>query len=212
MTIVALGWGLLVGSLVLGRGPRLEARLRARALADRRPRGPRRPANSSGLVARVARDARARLGGRRAERTLEAQVPVAVDLLAVAMGSGCSPVAAVEVASRWAPAAVAARFELVYRSFLMGESFASAAVRLGRPQTALGTLGALLAEAGTLGSPMLAPLDRLATESRAAFRRRAEARARTVPVRLLFPLVFLVLPAFGLITVVPAIDAGLRGG
>jgi tight adherence protein C len=163
----------------------------------------------------VVRDARARLGGRRAERTLEAQVPVAVDLLAVAIGSGCSPVAAVEVASRWAPPAVAARFGLVYRSFLMGDSFASAVARLGRPQTALGTLGtlgALLAEAGTLGSPMLAPLDRLATESRAAFRRRAEARARTVPVRLLFPLVFLVLPAFGLITVVPAIDAGLRGG
>jgi hypothetical protein len=29
---------------------------------------------------------------------------------------------------------------------------------------------------------------------------------------LLFPLVFLVLPAFGLITVVPAVVSGLRGG
>jgi len=35
-------------------------------------------------------------------------------------------------------------------------------------------------------------------------------RARTVPVRLLFPLVFLVLPAFGLLTVVPALLTSFR--
>ena len=51
-------------------------------------------------------------------------------------------------------------------------------------------------------------LIRLATEQRAVLRRRAETQARTVPVRLLFPLVFLVLPAFGLLTVVPALLAG----
>ena len=36
-------------------------------------------------------------------------------------------------------------------------------------------------------------------------------RARTVPVRLLFPLVFLVLPAFGILTVVPTVAARLSG-
>ena len=36
-----------------------------------------------------------------------------------------------------------------------------------------------------------------------------EARARTLPVKLLFPLVFLVLPAFGLLTVVPALLTAL---
>ena len=51
-------------------------------------------------------------------------------------------------------------------------------------------------------------LERLAVEERTQLRRRAEARARKVPVRLLFPLVFLVLPAFGLLTVVPALLAG----
>ncbi len=40
-------------------------------------------------------------------------------------------------------------------------------------------------------------------------RRRAEARARTVPVRLLFPLVFCVLPAFVLLTVVPVLLDGI---
>jgi len=40
-------------------------------------------------------------------------------------------------------------------------------------------------------------------------RRAAEAHARRIPVRLLFPLVFLVLPAFVLLTVVPGLAAGL---
>jgi hypothetical protein len=35
------------------------------------------------------------------------------------------------------------------------------------------------------------------------------ARARTVPVRLLFPLVFLILPAFVLLTVAPVVLATL---
>jgi hypothetical protein len=44
---------------------------------------------------------------------------------------------------------------------------------------------------------------------RADVRRRAEARARTVPVRLCFPLVACILPAFALLTVAPAVLAGL---
>ena len=61
-----------------------------------------------------------------------------------------------------------------------------------------------------LGTPAAPSLGRLATEVRADVRRRAEARARTVPVRLCFPLVVCVLPAFGLLTVVPVVLAGLH--
>jgi hypothetical protein len=60
------------------------------------------------------------------------------------------------------------------------------------------------------GAPIADLLARLADDARAVVRRRSEAHARRVPVRLLFPLVFLVLPAFGLLTVVPALAAGLR--
>ncbi len=60
-----------------------------------------------------------------------------------------------------------------------------------------------------LGAPVGPVLARLAAEERTALRRRAEAHARRVPVRLLFPLVFLVLPAFVLLTVVPGLAAGL---
>ena len=61
-----------------------------------------------------------------------------------------------------------------------------------------------------LGSPAAPALARLAAEVRADVRRRAEARARTVPVRLCFPLVACVLPAFALLTVAPVVLGGLR--
>jgi pilus assembly protein TadC len=211
---IALGWGALVHALVAGRSQRLDAKLRARDLGERghaRARSTRRRYRTD-VLARVGRDARRRLADRKRTAAIEAQASVAIDLLAVAIGAGSTPVLAVEVAARWAPPLVAERFARVARSCAMGESFTDAVARLDAPSTSLGRLGARLAEAATLGAPLLETLDRLAIESRAAFHRRAEARARTVPVRLLFPLVFLVLPAFGLITVVPAIDAGLRGG
>ena len=44
---------------------------------------------------------------------------------------------------------------------------------------------------------------RLAAEARLERRRAAEATARRVPVKLLFPLVLCTLPAFALLTVVP---------
>jgi pilus assembly protein TadC len=67
----------------------------------------------------------------------------------------------------------------------------------------------VLCASDRLGAPAAPALTRLAQEVRADLRRRAEARARTLPVKLLFPLVFLVLPAFGLLTVVPALLGAL---
>jgi hypothetical protein len=52
---------------------------------------------------------------------------------------------------------------------------------------------------------------RLGAEGRAALRRGAEERARSLSVRLLFPLVFLVLPAFALLVVVPTVISGFTG-
>jgi tight adherence protein C len=57
----------------------------------------------------------------------------------------------------------------------------------------------------------LAPaLERLGLELRLDRRRGAEEAARRVPVRLLAPLVTCVLPAFGLLTVVPLLAASLQ--
>ena len=98
----------------------------------------------------------------------------------------------------------------VERRCRLGDSFADALADTGRAVPALRALtdGLLVAERS--GAPIADLLGRLADDARATVRRRAEAHARRVPVRLLFPLVFLVLPAFGLLTVVPALASGLR--
>ncbi len=209
--VVSVGWGLLAGLALLRRVPSLAAAKRLSAMgghAARRNRQSRR----NNIVERVLRDVLARIRSRKADSTIEAQIPMVVELIAVAIGSGCSVIGAVEVVAVWSSPEIAAHFLRVKRAFLMGEPLAVALKQLGRSGTPLGNLGELLSDGAVLGTPLIEPLDRFATESRSALRRQAEARAKVVPVRLLFPLVFLILPAFGLITVVPAIDAGLRGG
>lgn len=61
------------------------------------------------------------------------------------------------------------------------------------------------------GAPLLAALERVGADARLERRRRAEESARSVPVRLLFPLVLCTLPAFGLLTVVPLLARSLSG-
>jgi hypothetical protein len=164
------------------------------------------------LIDLVAPVTRLLFGHRRAraqELALVRELPVVLDLLGVAVAAGCTPYLAVEVAARWSPPVVASSFTAVLRACALGAGFgdalgvaADAAPRL-RPLT-----DALLAS-DRLGAPVAPVLSRLAAEERSALRRRAEAHARRVPVRLLFPLVFLVLPAFVLLTVVPGLAAGL---
>lgn len=73
----------------------------------------------------------------------------------------------------------------------------------GRAGEATRPLVAALVESDRYGAPLGDALARLAAETRADRRRRAEEAARRVPVKLLFPLVCCVLPAFGLLTVAP---------
>jgi tight adherence protein B len=58
------------------------------------------------------------------------------------------------------------------------------------------------------GAPVAPLLARLAATGRDDARRDALTWARRLPVRLLFPLVFLILPAFLLMTVAPVLLAG----
>ena len=70
---------------------------------------------------------------------------------------------------------------------------------------------AALVSCDRYGAPLGATLDRLAIDVRTASRQRAEAAARRLPVRLLFPLVTCILPAFALLTVAPLIAGSFQG-
>ena len=146
---------------------------------------------------------------RRLDDDIARQVAVAVDLVAVGVGAGHTPYLAVELGAQWSPPHVGRELEATIRACKMGQSFDDALREMGRRTPGARGLTETLRSSARLGSPAAPALARLAAELRADLRRRAEARARTVPVRLCFPLVGCILPAFALLTVVPAVVAGI---
>lgn len=127
----------------------------------------------------------------------------------MAVAAGLTPYLAVEVAGRVIPAPFADRLAAVVGATHRGLSLAEALDAEAVASPVLQPLLVVLAASERSGAPAEAALRRLAAGIRADARRRALARARTVPVRLLFPLVLLVLPAFLLLTVAPVVLASL---
>jgi len=105
-----------------------------------------------------------------------------------------------------------------------GPAFAEVDRRVGRGQRLADALTALVETAGDpvrpvvgaitsaehYGAPLAPTLDLLAHEARRDRRRQAEERARTLPVKLCFPLVGCILPAFVLLTIAPLVAGALR--
>jgi tight adherence protein C len=217
--LLGLGWGALVAAplAVRARRRRVDARLAPlRAGPGRDTRAPTVPALLRRLCAhlptggpgRVLAAWRARHAARHDDVLLAAELPVTLDLLGVAVEAGCTPYLAVDLARRWAPPAMAARLAEVREACALGGTFGDALDDLGGRAPRLRPLADALLASDRLGAPVGPALARLAEEQRAELRRRAETHARRVPVRLLFPLVFVVLPAFGLLTVIPTLLAG----
>ena len=141
---------------------------------------------------------------------MQRELPVVVDIVGVAVAAGCTPYLAIEHAARFGPAGTGSALRGVLRACALGQGFDDALHDLGAAAPSLRPLTDALRTSARLGSPAAPALARLAAEVRADARRRAEARARTVPVRLCFPLVACVLPAFALLTVVPAVLGGFH--
>ena len=145
--------------------------------------------------------------GRRYRRAVDAEIPQLLDLLAAGSSAGLS-----------APLALR-RSRVALRGPLADELDATLdAVDLGsRWRDELRALGdrlelpdlrravAAITRTETLGTSLAETTAELAVNVRASRRAAITERARTAPVKMLFPLVFLVLPAFLLLTVVPVL-------
>lgn len=164
------------------------------------------------LAAMPGADRPAKGARSRGDRRLGAEAPLAVDLVTVALAGGLTPYLALELAARAGPPATGARFAAVLADVAAGQRLAVALeAETARPASAplRPLLDALLLSERT-GAPVAPLLARVAATGRDDARRAALTWARRLPVRLLFPLVFLILPAFLLLTVAPVLLAGAR--
>jgi len=205
--VLASAWGLVVGALCLIGLGRVSRSTRVPPMAavgavSARFRSPRLRA----LVAPLRERRAARSAGRQNLRDL----PMLVEVLGVAIAAGCTPLLALEQSRRWVPPGCGAPVDAVLRAYELGAAFPDALARGFGPVRAFAPLVDALAATDRLGIAVGPELERVAADCREAQRRVAEHRARSMSIRLLFPLVFLVLPAFGLLTVVPALFAGLH--
>ncbi len=157
----------------------------------------------TGLRARWVRERRRR----REAAALRAEVPLAADLLAMALGAGLTPYLALDVVARCGPPRVGRRLAGVLAARERRRLVEALEAEAGSCPPLAGVLR-VLAACERLGAPAAPALSRLAVEGRAQARQEAMARARRVPIRLIFPLVFLVLPAFVVLTVAPVLLAG----
>lgn len=203
MTLVALGWVVVVVAwLAPRRHAPLPGALGPPAVTPARPGG------------RLAR----RRGEARRRREVASAVPDLVDLVGVAVASGLNLRLAIPAVTACLPqGAVRAALEEVEADVSRGSRLADALTLLparldARPPAdeAVRALAAALVDTERYGTALGPTLERLAAEARRARQRRAEEVARRIPVKLLFPLVSCVLPAFGLLTVAPLIAGGLR--
>ena len=152
---------------------------------------------------------------RLARRTLAAadrEIPVLLDLLAVATSAGLPPQLAFRRAVEAATGPLADELRSVLDASDLGGRWRDELVvvgdRLALPD--LHRLLSALARTDSLGSSLAEEIGHLASDVREVRRAAAAQRARTAPVKMLFPLVFLVLPAFLLLTVVPVLLTTVR--
>ena len=148
---------------------------------------------------------------RLAREALVAELPWLAGLVRLGVGAGLPVGQALhEAASRTSGPASEALADALART-RRGASLADAIEGLrpvlgeeGRP------LVAALVASVRHGAPVGPALEAAAVDLRTRARRRAEIRARKVPVRMLFPLVTCILPAFILLSVVPMVGGALQ--
>jgi tight adherence protein C len=163
-----------------------------------------------GIIAVVALRLRPVLLSRRRRLALDQRVvselPEVIDLVRLGLASGGSTLVALRaVAARptgpvtEALAAAIARVGVGHR---MADVLEDLPAELGEP---IRPLVRALVSSERYGVELGPTLDRLADEARDDRRRRAQARARRVPVQMLLPLVLCILPAFVVLTLVPTL-------
>jgi tight adherence protein C len=160
---------------------------------------------------RVPEIALGRRAGRRQERIAGA-VPDLVELLLTTTEAGLSPPVALRRTTQVLRGPLGDEVRAAVREVELGVPWQRAVHGLvDRTNVpALRALEIALGRSQKLGGSLNTTLRRVVDDLRAARRSRAEETARKAPIKMLFPLVFLILPAFLLLTVGPVVLATIR--
>jgi tight adherence protein C len=149
---------------------------------------------------------------RRRQQRIGAQVPELAELLVATTGAGLNPPLAFRRAAEILDGPLGEELRMAVRGLDLGTPWSvvlqELAVRTG--DTTIGRLVRSMARAQRLGTSLVSALHNVAEDLRNERQTRAEEIARRAPVKMLFPLVFLILPAFLLLTVGPVLLATLR--
>jgi tight adherence protein C len=152
------------------------------------------------------------LRARASRRALHAALPETADLLAASMNAGLNVALALRRAALHAPEPARSELDRTNGEIALGrplrEALGALADRTGSDEVR--ALVSILAGADRFGSRVATSIERWADDLWTRRRHELEAEARRAPVRILFPLVFLILPAFLLTTVVPLLLSTLR--
>ena len=145
----------------------------------------------------------------RIDRAVEA-LPDAIELIVLAIRSGLSPPTAIETITGQVDLSLRPTFVETTHRLHRGQRLADALdAFLDQLGPAAAAFVDALATADRYGLPIEPVLDRLVIDVRTERRRHAERHARTLPVKLSFPLVLCTLPSFVLLAIVPAVMGAL---
>ena len=149
---------------------------------------------------------------RRHRAAVDAEIPQLLDLLAAGSSAGLAAPLALRRACDGLAGPLADEVRATVRAVDLGarwrDELDALADRLDLPD--LRRTVAALTRTESLGASLAQATGELAASVRQARRTATAERARTAPVKMLFPLVFLVLPAFLLLTVVPVLLTTVR--
>lgn len=153
----------------------------------------------------------ARAARRRQER-IGARVPDLVELLVATTDAGLSPPVAFGRSAEVLAGPLGEEIRVAVREIELGLPWRAALERMvERTEVpSLRRLAGALGRSQRLGTSVGTALRSVAHDFRGEQRTRAEELARRAPIKMLFPLVFLILPAFLLLTVGPVVLATIR--
>ncbi len=140
-------------------------------------------------------------------RRIDYEIPELVDLLVTTVEAGVGFLAALQLAARRVREPLGQELRVTLREQGMGLTVDEALRNLGA-RTNSGNLRMFVQavlQGETLGVSIGKILRDLAVDMRKARRQMAEERAQKAPIKLLFPLVFLILPAMMLVLLGPAL-------